>query len=35
MFHKLKNICVFTTKPKLNDLACDRNKWMNPKGDVL
>lgn len=35
MFQKLQNICTFTTKPNLNDLVCDGNKWMNPKGDKL
>ena len=34
MLCKLKEFC-FTTKPKLDDLACDGKKWINPKGDAL
>jgi len=35
VLQKLKEFCVFTTKPKLDDLVCDGKRWMNQKGDVL
>jgi len=35
VLQKLKEFCVFTTKPKLDDLVCDSKRWMNPRGDVL
>ncbi len=29
MFQKLRKFCVFTTKPKFDDLVCDGRKWIN------
>lgn len=29
MLRKLKEFCVFTTKPKLDVLVCDGKNWLN------
>jgi hypothetical protein len=32
MFQKLKEFCVFTTKPSFDDLMCDGKNWNSSRG---
>lgn len=35
MLQKLKELCVFTTKPKIDDFMCDGKGWINRSRGVL
>lgn len=35
MFEKFENFCVFTTKPKLDDLISDGKEWINRNRGLL
>ena len=35
MLKRLKKLCVFTTKPKINDYFCDGNLWVKKKKGLV